>query len=576
MAAAAWGQQAAGVRYTAAIEGMPTPTMLATAQGLLETVRRAGQPPASEAHLRRRMARDVDALQRLLQSEGHYGARIEALLDTEVVPNQVTFRVKPGPVYPIQAVTFTADGALPYEGPEAPAIGLAPGAPARAQAILDADRRLLASLRRLGHPHPVIQDREVLVDHGAVGVYIRYAIDPGPRAAFGKMTVEGLEGVAESVVRKLCPWTEGDPFRPEPLEIYQARLYRTNLFSLVQIEPADAVDAAGQLPVTIRISERKHRTMRFGLEYLADEGAGAEALWEHRNMQGLGHQLTLRARFNQTLGEFSSQYRIPSFRSIDQSLVLELRAGQDNPDAYESQFIGLNATLERTLTPHLTVGYGMGFRFAQQTLIDADEETFGILSLPAFARWDSTDDALNPTQGYRAQLRIRPFVDVLAPEAPFARIAAEASTYRKMDEAGRWVVAGRLRLGAVAGGSLEGIPPDERFYAGGGGSIRGYDYKTVGPETADGTLLGGRSLFEAALEVRRKITDTLGVVAFLDAGTAYDAPYPDFSEDLRFGAGLGFRYYTPIGPVRLDVATPLNGRDDDSPVSVYLSIGQAF
>lgn len=198
-----------------------------------------------------------------------------------------------------------------------------------------------------------------------------------------------------------------------------------------------------------------------------------------------------------------------------------------------------------------------------------------LIGLTAGVRYDSTDNLLDPKKGMRLTGTVTGYPTALGSSVGLIEAKAVGSAYYSLDEDSRYVLAGRLGLGTIGGADLGDIPSGHRFFAGGGGSVRGYTYRTVSP-MAFGSIIGGRSLFEASAEARIKITDTIGIVPFVDVGGAFSSSLPDFKEFVAVGAGLGLRYLTPIGPIRLDVATPVNKRSGDRPVAVYVSIGQAF
>ena len=210
---------------------------------------------------------------------------------------------------------------------------------------------------------------------------------------------------------------------------------------------------------------------------------------------------------------------------------------------------------------------------ATDSLGKVDYRLFGI---PIGLSYDSTDSKLDPTQGWRISASFAPYPELLGSSLDLLRVKAQASTYYALDEEARYILAGRIALGSLTGSSLADIPANERFYSGGGGSVRGYRYLSLGPRGPTGLVIGGRSVFEASAELRVKITETIGIVPFLDAGNAFTSSLPSFKDGLQMSAGLGLRYYTAIGPIRLDVAAPLNPRRGDKPLAIYVSIGQAF
>ena len=193
-------------------------------------------------------------------------------------------------------------------------------------------------------------------------------------------------------------------------------------------------------------------------------------------------------------------------------------------------------------------------------------------ALPSSLSYDGSDDLLNPTRGYRLAARVSPELSLQGSAFGYVKAQVDGSTYVPLG--GRTVIAGRARFGSIIGASADRIAPTRRFYAGGGGSVRGYGYQKIGPLDVNGDPAGGRSLAEFSIEARVRFGD-FGVVPFLDAGNLYTAKLPSF-QHLRYGAGLGVRYYTSFGPIRVDVGTPINRRSGDSRIAVYVSLGQAF
>jgi translocation and assembly module TamA len=189
---------------------------------------------------------------------------------------------------------------------------------------------------------------------------------------------------------------------------------------------------------------------------------------------------------------------------------------------------------------------------------------------------DTTDHDLDPKRGFRISAGITPYLG-FGETARFLTVGKfQVSAYRAIDEGERFILAGRVSVGSIFGGSISDIPGNRRFFAGGGGSVRGYEYRSLGPRNAAGQPIGGRSMLEASLELRIRVTETIGIVPFVDVGTTFASSLPDLDSRLRVGAGLGLRYHTPIGPIRLDVATPLERKKGEKPVALYISLGQAF
>jgi translocation and assembly module TamA len=344
---------------------------------------------------------------------------------------------------------------------------------------------------------------------------------------------------------------------------------------MVRVTHAKTLDEGGLLSVTIAVTERRHRSIVAGISYKTDEGPGAKVSWEHRNLFYGGERLRLSGAVSDFTRAVEGGFRKPGFWRDDQSLRINIRIAEDRPDAYTSRSLRCSALIDRELTKEVTVGGGLAFKTSKVTQLE-DEESFNLLSVPVYFDWDTTNDLLDPTRGGRLALQLAPYQDVIETDLVFVKGMLTASRYLAVSTRPSLVLAGQIAVGAMTGAQRDAIPADERFYAGGGGSIRGYPYQSVGP-LEEGEPLGGRSLLELSMEVRWQLSEQLGLVTFLDGGSAFSGTGLDSSEELRWGTGAGMRYFTPIGPVRLDIGVPLNRRSgvDDS-FQLYVSLGQAF
>ena len=577
----------AQVAYETRFEGVDDASLAALLHEVSETLSLQVDAPASVLHLRRRADRDVEHFTRVFQSRGYYGGSVSHDIQRDSSPVAVVFKADPGPQYTLGDVVIRAAGDTPLPDDALPApdtLGLRTGAPALADPIANANATLLAHLRARGYPRPRIAKRDVVVDHATQSVSVTYLIEPGPAARYGAPDYQGLARTRPVVVDKLLPWQAGDPYDQRQLTELRTRLYDTGLFATASVEPVvGEMGEDGTTPVRITVTERPHRTMTAGLEYKSDEGVGAQFGWENRNVKGLGHRFRLQSTLATELRALDLRYRIDRFRRLDQALDMSFIIGQEEREAYDSDRLEGLALVERTVTPRLTLAAGAGLRIGRVEQLGR-KNSHELLYLPLEMRLDRSDDLLDPTRGFRFRARIAPYVDPVGELRYFTKTDADFSHYVgwghfETDEGRRlpnWVLATRVHLGAIIGESRDGVPADVRFYGGGGGSIRGYRFQTVSPLIGDNPI-GGRSLAEFSIEVRRRVTETLGVVAFIDAGAAFESAYPDFSGDIQFGAGMGVRYYTPLGPLRFDVAVPLNKRDEiDDAFQIYLSIGHAF
>ena len=344
---------------------------------------------------------------------------------------------------------------------------------------------------------------------------------------------------------------------------------------------ADRLDAAGRLPVTFTVTDRPRHSAGFALGYETNYGPSGRVFYERRNLLGNAELLRLEAqvsRFGTSGGTDEMNYRVgaslrrPGLFGGRTSLVLETALLRERLDAYDRDALVATALLEHPLSDRWLVRGGPTFETGEIGR-DGVMDPFTLLGFVMGVRYDSTDSLLDPRRGIRLDATVTPYAE-LAEGGGFVRALGTARTYFDFTGDGGTVLALRATLGSVLGGSGE-IPLDKRFYAGGGGSVRGYDFQSIGPRDARNRPLGGSSLVEGSVELRQRVRGSLGMVAFLDAGSVGESSSPEFS-DVRLGAGLGVRYATVVGPLRLDVGLPLNRQPGDTGYGIYVGLGQAF
>ena len=570
------GTPADGFAYTFAMDGLKLADNGLRA-ALLDVSRCASlrnQPPANLAQLRRRAEEDVEAMQAVLRARGLYAGRVEADIQSTNMPAAVRFIVQPGPAYALGRVRIEVENARGQVVSVSPPRGLRHGEPARADAIAGGTERVLDRLREQGHPYPKLITRLLTVDDAAHAVDLELFVRAGPNASFGPIHVQGLSRVDLDYVLHQCPWDAGERYQASLVREYERRLLASGLFATMRMEVPSAVEPSGDLPLTVTLAERRRRTVRLSLRYSSDVGAGTLASWEHRNLFGGGESLRLSAELSEQESGVGAIYRQPAFLRADQALVLDTSWKREESDAYDSDSAKAEASIERRLNGHVRAGAGAGYLYSIVTQL-SDTERYGFMFFPLRAYWDKTDDMLDPENGTRLRLEFAPYANTLDQDLTFWRNTAEGSYYIRVLKAPRLVFAHRVAAGWVVGASREDLPADLRFYAGGGGSVRGYEYQTIG-DLEDDTPLGGSSMLETSLELRARVNERLGLVAFTDGGAVYENAEPASDGAFRWSAGFGVRYYSGIGPFRFDVAFPLDPRDRDDPFALYVSLGQAF
>jgi len=572
----------ADVNYSAEITGAEDSALSDLLDKVSELKTLEDKPPVSEEALRRRADRDLGRLADAARSLGFWDAEFSYDLDTSGETAKVTVTVKQGPLYHVASVTVLAlDGkplSVPQDGEKLP---LKPGDPARTAPVVATETALLTAFGNSGHPFAKIDNRRVEIDRGTQTMDVTYTLDPGPVMRFGSVAIAGLERLNPAYVEGRVRWQGGEIYDASKVAETRRALIETGLFSTVQITPTADPEHPGEARMTIDATERVHRTIGAGLAYNTSQGFGARAFWENRNLFGNAENLRLSAEVGQQLDVFRANFRRPDFLAIDQDLLATAEVANDIPVAYNSRRELATVGIERRLDHWLTGGISLLAQKANVTQLAnvtpmTGTQHYELAGLPAYIKLDETDNLLNPTTGYRAQINVTPAHTFSGSHLTFSTNLLSGSTYWPLGSEQRAVLAGKLALGSLDGAPLSQLPSDQRIYAGGGGSVRPYGYLMAGPLAPNNVPIGGRSSLVLNLEARIKITETIGIVPFIDAGSYYENPLPQLGRTPLYGVGLGARYYTAFGPLRLDLATPLHKRSGDSPIQVYISLGQAF
>lgn len=492
-------------------------------------------------------------------------------------PVPVDVRFDLGPQFHIGQIAI--DGAVP---PDARAkLGLQPGQPALAANVLAAQGHLLAAIREAGYPLAKVDMPPAtlrLVDNS---LDVEMIATTGPPAEFGAITITGLKSMHESYVRRRLLLHPGEKFSPSAIEQARQDLASIGVFSVVRIEPAKQLDAQGRLPLTVNVTERKLHAVDAGVGYSTDLGVNFNVGWHDRNLFGNAEQLNLTAMMQ--LGgdavtkpgyQFGAQFIKPDFLRRDQALEIDLGAVDQSLKAYDQKAVTQKIAINRKLSEDWTASAGVSGEQEEITQ-EGTQKRYDLIGLPLSLKYDSSNNLLDPTKGIRATFSATPTESLGAGNSNFVILQAAASTYIDLSGNGRSVLALRGLIGEVPGVGTFAMPPDQRFYAGGSATVRGYRYQSVGPKFADGNPTGGTAVSAATVEFRQRILGNYGVVGFLDAGQVSSNGVP-FTNSWQAGAGIGVRYYTPIGPIRLDVAVPLNREHGDDAFELYIGIGQAF
>lgn len=561
------------------LSGIANSELRAYLKDTLTRVRSGKRIPESLAGVHRRTRGHMKELERALRAEGYYDGKLSYSISEQRTPVEVTIEIDPGPGYTIKQYSIeyhgpgSADPGLPATIED---VGMRAGAPARSGFVLEVEDMVKRRLAGTGHFFATVSDRRVIVDHADDSMSVTLRIAPGAIPRFGPTTIEPPPTVKEDYVAGFITWKQGEILKQSQIDDLRARLLDTGLFDSVDIAWDEEANEDGELPISVTLSERKHRSIGVEAHWSSDVGLGAEVFWEHRNLLGRQEQLTLGARIEEIRQEFDLGFRKPRYRRENQALLADGVWGNQETDAYQGPLTTGYAGLERRLGKRWTVSLGIPVEASNLEDYQGTRD-IQLLGLAARGVRDSSDDPLDPASGSRLRIAATPYLGTGdSGQLDFVDVDILGSAYYSLREDRRVILAGRARVGTIAGEDSAALPANRRLYAGGGASIRGYALQSVGPFAPDGTPAGGLSRLELGTELRVKLTSVLGAVVFIEGGNAYEDTIPDLSQSFRWGTGFGFRYFTAVGPFRIDFGFPLDRRSIDDSFQVYVSVGQAF
>ena len=575
-------------RYTVTVEGLGTignAEALLTAfadQSALEADRKR---TANAAQIDRRSRADAELLTELLRSHGYYDAAVEPSITASDDALRIVLTVEPGQEYRFASVALPGlEGAGEGARRLRDTFAVKAGDPVIAEEVIAGEQALRTALGEQGFAEAKIGERDIDINRQTHLATLTLPVDPGPVSRFGTIRVTGEPPFGARHVATLARFKRGDQFKRSEVDDLRRALIATGLVSTAEVRPVPA-DGGRTIDIAVRLEPAPSHTIAGELGYGTGQGARLEGSWTDRNFVNPEGALTLRgvAGTNEQLA--AVQFRRSNFLQRDQVLSLQASAAHLEFDAYEARTVLLAANIERqsNFIWQKTWTWTGGVEVLatdERGVFDAsglkDTRTFLIAALPASLGYDGSDSLLDPTTGFRLSGRLSPEISAHGGKFAYSRAQIDASAYHPISD--RVVAAGRVRFASLLGAGVFDVAPSRRFYSGGGGSVRGYGYQQLGPKDIDGDPIGGRGLAEFALEARIRLNQfggNFGVVPFFDGGSLSTGTSPNFKE-WRFAAGLGLRYYSAFGPIRIDVGVPLNRQKGDGPVAVTVSLGQAF
>ncbi len=586
------------VRYHAKVRVTPDDRRLRNAVRDASALYSDRKKPASGgAGLIAKARSDYKTILAALYGQARYGGTIHIFIDGREAaalppdasvskPADVRIDVDAGPAF-VFGRTSILNAAPPpttfRDKVERPAdLGFAPGLPANSGIILKAEKLATDAWRQQGYPKARVAERKVTANHADDTVDVTLRIDPGRKAVYGPVTVKGARRMDPAFVAAETGLQVGHEYDPDDVKAASDRLTKLDVFRAMKIEEADRIGPDGRLPITVTVQERKLHRFGVGATYSTIDGGGLSAFWLHRDLFGHAERLRVDGSvggLGQTIDPAKFDYSLgltftrPGIYGPDTDLVSSLVGKRQVLDLYTETSVEGSLGFTHRFSPELTGTLAADVKRARFE-DDLGTRNFLTAGLPGTLVFDNRDSKTDPTHGVYLEGDLDPFYEFDYGNAA-ARMTAEARAYYGIGAKNRVVLAGRVKVGSIVGAPIGETPPDKLFFAGGGGSIRGYAYQGIGV-TENGVTTGGRSLFLASAEVRTRVTDSIGLVGFADAGTVGANSFVDFSQPLKVGVGVGLRYYTGLGPIRLDAAIPLNREPGDPNFSLYVGIGQAF
>ncbi len=537
--------------------------------------------PANRLDARRRAISAAESADALLRSEGYYDAEITPDVDEGERPRAV-LKITLGPR------TLIATPSIVWEGPPPPtdvqatareAIDLPDKLPARAAEVLAAEGRVVAALEQDGYADAAAVSREVIVDHADHTLRPAYKVSSGSLVRLGELRLSAKSRTRKDYIAKLTPWKPGDAYTPFRVAELERRLTETQAYDTVAVSLTPVGETKdGLRPVLVSLTDRSRRSFDFSAGYSTTEGPDFDVRYSIFNTLHRADTITFEARLAQIDSRLGGEISLPHFTAPGRTAKASGYYFRTVTDAYSETGTVLATDFTQRSGAASFVTLGASVTDSEVSDKELGRSKFVALRAVGAFLLDRTNASLNPVRGFKLDARAVPTLLQGDGDQLYVRLTGQASAYLPFGREASTVLAGRVRLGSIIGGSIPAVPAQDRFFGGGGGSVRGYEFQGVGPRYADDTPRGGLSLVEASIELRQRLGQTkFGGVLFLDAGSVGDSSTPDFKR-VSPAVGVGLRYDLGFAPVRLDIATPLQKvqRAGTSPFQIYLSIGQAF
>ena len=570
--------------YKISLLGLEDKIVLRQINAISDLVKLRKKPPPSINALRYRIETDTPEIIKVLHANGYYDAYLTSDIEEERGSLMVYIFIHPGPKYTLNAYNLLTPDCkeiqpLKDEKVTLEKIGIVEDAPVYAENILASRSTILRVLAERGYPLASIEEEHFLANVATKTLDVDLCVDKGPKCTFGPLVIEGLKKVDLAFVLNKIMWKEGQTYTESEVEQTQENLIATDLFSSVLISHEEKPLPNGALPMKMRLTELKPRSISLGVTYATSNGPGATFRWTNRNFLGKGQQLSLDGFIEKIYSQGSLIYRIPDFLRIDQDWLWKGQLARENITVYTSLNYLLLTQLERSWGRNfLTYGIKGEYLIVHESIQNEHAPLFGV---PFFWRYARVKNILDPLEGFIGSYKATYYHKFQNSSSDFYKNTLWLSGYVPFSSDKKAILALRMQFGSIIGASLKRIPLPKRFFGGSDNDLRGFKFKTVSPLNAEQNPTGGRAYIFSSCELRFRFNKSLGCIGFADFGTVTNTTYPTFNQQWFYSAGLGLRYFTFFGPLRLDVGFPINpryldGKRFDPVYRIYVSIGQTF
>jgi translocation and assembly module TamA len=564
------------VEYLGLSDSAALKTIISTTQ--LNTLKKV--VPDSINAVRYRAESDIPKILAILRSYGYYEAIVELQVEEGRDDALVIININPGPCYKIQSFDiklFHKHKELLTECPEisAKSVGITVGRAMNAKRVIHSEKKILSILAECGYPLARVESKEIIADGETKTVKISIDVDTGPLCKFGELEIKGNCFVKDIFIQNKLEWKRGDIYRNSVVEETQRVLVDSGLFSAVIITPSQQLQQQ-ELPIIIELAESKHHSINAGISYQTYYGPGLTFGWEDRNIGGVGQKLSLQADVTQRSHTGLATYICPNFKRVHQDYVWQAQAMHENIIPYSERTYNLINRLERRVGKKIRMSIGGKIERLFVTA-SAQNGNYYLVEAPIYFAWNGSNSLLNPTEGLFFEYSGSPNLILNKQKNGYFSSVFAFGQYFPVTKKHHLVLAHKLTLGSILSKNEKVVPLSKRFYGGSEEDLRGYAYQSVSPLKDHYKPYGGRSEVFYTVETRLRVSKSIGLVPFFDTGNVYTSMIPTLKGKWLKSVGLGLRYFSFMGPFRVDIGFPLNKRKElDNTFRILVSIGQTF